>query len=350
MGYIFSVSYPEPNSMPANKSAWTRYRVIDRCLTDKRQPFPSKAFLARRCGDVLGTDVSVSSIEKDIACMRRPSPEGLDAPIEYSRERKGFYYSDPAFSIRELNLTDEEWEGLRFASQLLHQYRDVPVFQDFKSAIDRIHTRFELDFGSVEHPLADRVQFEKPVDPDGQEWLTPLLSAIRQRRKVTYLYLNLYKEKLEEYELIPCLLREHDKKWYMVGWSDARKAFLTFALNRVIELEVLPGLARLPVPFDASRFFQHAIGITVLRSKPVKVVLEFLRPIHELVMIEPLHHSQQTIRRDEAHVRISLVVQLHDELYLRLMGYGPYVRVIRPLSLRHKLRDWYAQGLKNQGG
>ena len=128
MGYIFSVSYPEPNSMPANKSAWTRYRVIDRCLTDKRQPFPSKAFLARRCGDVLGTDVSVSSIEKDIACMRRPSPEGLDAPIEYSRERKGFYYSDPAFSIRELNLTDEEWEGLRFASQLLHQYRDVPVF------------------------------------------------------------------------------------------------------------------------------------------------------------------------------------------------------------------------------
>jgi hypothetical protein len=24
--------------------------------------------------------------------------------------------------------------------------------------------------------------------------------------------------------------------------------------------------------------------------------------------------------------------------------------VIRPLSLRHKLRDWYARGLKNQGG
>ena len=336
--------------MPANKSAWTRYRVIDRCLTDRRRPYPSKAYLAARCAEVLRTEVSESSVEKDIAFMRRPSPEGLDAPIGYSREHKGFFYSEPGFSIRELNLTDGEWEGLRFAAQLLHQYRDVPVFRDFKSAIDRIHTRFELDFGSEDDSLDDRIQFEKPVDPSGQEFLPTLLSAIRQCRSVSFLYLNYYKEKLGEYVLTPCLLREHAKKWYMVGWSEDRRKFLTFALNRVIELEVLTGVSKVPVPFDPAGFFRHAIGITVKRSKPVKVLLEFLKPLHELVLTEPLHASQRTVKNTPEWVRVSLEVQLHEEFYLRLMGYGPYLRVIRPLSLRRRMMDWYERGWRNQGG
>lgn len=247
----------------ARKQACTRYRLIYRCLTDKRRPYPSKAFLADRCANVLGTDVSESSIEKDIAFMRRASPVGQDAPIQYSREHKGFYYGVAEFSIRALDLNDDEWEGLRFASQLLHQYRDVPMFRNFKSAIDRIHTRFELDFGADDPSLSKRVQFEEPVEPDGQEWLSPLLTAIREESSVTYLYLNLYKEKLEAYELIPCLLREHAKRWYLLGWSITRKAFPTFALNRVIDLEILPGRAKLPVPFDPSSFFRHSIGITV---------------------------------------------------------------------------------------
>lgn len=336
--------------MPANKSAWTRYRVIDRCLTDKRSRYPTKASLASRCAEVLGTDVSESSIEKDIAYMRKPAPEGLGAPIEYSREYKGFFYSEQDFSIRALNLTNEEWEGLRFASQLLHQYREVPVFRDFKSAIDRIHTRFDLDFGTEETPLYERVQFEEPIDPDGQEWLSTLLTVIREERSVSYLYLNLYKEKLEAYELIPCLLREHGKRWYMVGWSDTRKAFLTFALNRVIDLEVQPGRARIPVPFDPGAFFRHSIGITVNDGKVAQVVLDFTRPIHELVIIEPLHASQRSLKHNTEYARICLDVQLSDELCLKLMGYGPYVKVIRPLSLRRKLREWFELGWKNQCG
>ena len=336
--------------MPANKSAWTRYRVIDRCLNDRRRPYPDKAYLALRCAETLGTDVSESSIEKDIAFMRRPSPEGLDAPIAYSREHRGFAYSEQGFSIRELNLTDGEWEGLRFAAQLLHQYRDVPVFQDFKSAIDRIHTRFELDLFGVADPLADRVQFEKTVSTDGQEWLSTLFTAIREGRQVTYLYLNLYKEKLDEYVLTPCLLREHAKKWYMVGWSDDRGRFLNFALNRVIELEVLPGVSKVPVPFDAEGYFRHSVGIMAQGGKPARVVLEFLRPLHELVMTEPLHASQRVVKRDEEMARVHLDVLLNEELYLKLMGYGPFVRVVKPLALKRTLSEWFERGWRNQGG
>jgi hypothetical protein len=107
---------------------------------------------------------------------------------------------------------------------------------------------------------------------------------------------------------------------------------------------VLPCVSRIPVPFDPPGFFRHAIGITVERSMPVKVLLEFLKPLHELVLTEPLHASQRTVKNTPEWVRVSLEVQLHEEFYLRLMGYGPYLRVIRPLSLRRRMREWYERG------
>lgn len=58
----------------------------------------------------------------------------------------------------------------------------------------------------------------------------------------------------------------------MVGWSDTRKAFLTFALNSFIELEVQPGRARIPVPFDPGTFFRYSFGITVHGGKVAQVL------------------------------------------------------------------------------
>jgi hypothetical protein len=113
---------------------------------------------------------------------------------------------------------------------------------------------------------------------------------------------------------------------------------------------VLPRVSRIPVPFDPPGFIRPAVGITVERSKPVKVLLEFLKPIHELVLTEPLHASQCTVKNAPEWVRVSLEVQLHEEFYLCLMGYVSYLRMILPLSLRHRMREWYKRRWRNQGG
>ena len=55
--------------MPKNKSAAIRYRIIDQCINNKRKSFPSLEYLANHCANLLNTDVSPSTIEKDIAVM-----------------------------------------------------------------------------------------------------------------------------------------------------------------------------------------------------------------------------------------------------------------------------------------
>jgi len=121
--------------MPKNKSAVIRYRVIDQMLNDKRKPYPNLEQLAVKCSAILGSDVSTSTIEKDIRAMREQAPKGYSAPIVYSKIEGGYVYGEVGVSIAELNLNEEEWSALQFASQLLYQYKEVPVFSNFKNAI-----------------------------------------------------------------------------------------------------------------------------------------------------------------------------------------------------------------------
>ena len=59
--------------MPANKYALLRYRIIDRCISNSLNPFPTKEDLRSACEEALygsdGENISISTIEKDIWAM-----------------------------------------------------------------------------------------------------------------------------------------------------------------------------------------------------------------------------------------------------------------------------------------
>ena len=88
-----------------------------------------------------------STIEKDIFAMRMEH----DAPIKYSKIEKGYYYTDPEFTLAENPLTLQDLEAIEFAAKTLLQFKDNEMFKQFGSAIDKI---------------ADRVTVSKTQDVD----------------------------------------------------------------------------------------------------------------------------------------------------------------------------------------
>ena len=333
--------------MPKNKSASIRFRIIDQCINNKRHRFPSLELMADRCSELLQTDVSTSSIEKDIAVMKKPEPVGFSAPIAYSKTEKGYYYAEAGFSISELSLAEEEWNALRFSAQLLFQYREVPIFSDFRNAIERINTRFALGLDTDE-PEANRfVQFETSNASNGQLWIDLIFSAIRSRRAVVFKYDNIYKKKISAYQLDPYLLREHRNRWYMIGWSEERQDYLTFALDRIIELNVTDDPQKLKKDFHSGEFFQHATGIMEGTGKPVNVELAVKGPAGKLLLLEPLHRSQVLISQKEDNIKVSLQVLVNEEFMLRLLGLGPACKVIKPASLKASIKSMINGMLEN---
>ena len=90
-------------------------------LTNKRRPYPNLEQLAAKCTAILGSDVSTSTIEKDIRAMREQAPKGYSAPIVYSKLDGGYVYSEVGFSIAELNLN--------YINLIAHFLQDIDPYE-----------------------------------------------------------------------------------------------------------------------------------------------------------------------------------------------------------------------------
>lgn len=324
--------------MPRNKSAYSRHRIIDRALNDTRNRYPNLTYLANRCSDLLDTDISVSTIEKDIATMKMGHPIGYDAPIVYNRRYKGYAYAEHNFSISALNLQDEEWLGLKFAAELLFQYKDVPVFSDFKNAIERINACFSLGIGPDEPVISGHVQFEKPHSVSGLQWIHLIYEAIRTVMGLRFTYDNIYKKRSALYTITPMLLKEHRNRWYVIGWENDRSDYLTFALDRISEATIVTIPETKKTDFNAEEFFRHSVGIMESSTQtPTTIQLEVRDPISKLVLLEPIHPTQIVINRSNDKVMLQMNVLLNDELYQRLLALGPWCIVKKPASLFKKM-------------
>lgn len=324
--------------MPLNKSAAIRYRVIDRCLTNKSRR-PDKEYIRRKCSETIGGDVTISTIEKDMQAMKHDKGLGFYAPIKYNKQDNYYYYATPDYTINELPLSEEEWNSLRIASGMLFQYKEIPVFNLFKQAIEHINSRFSLSLDMLDPFLEQYVLFEKRFANGGQKWLTQVYKSILTKNMVKFVYQNIYSGEEKEYCIEPYLLKENKNNWYLIGWSPEKQDYRTFSLDRIKGLEDTYIEFIRKGSFNADSYFSNSIGIMVGSNEPVKVVIEVFEPFTKMVESNPLHSSQSIIEKTDEFIRVEINVINSIEFQLKILSYGEYAKIIYPVSLKEQLKE-----------
>ncbi len=328
--------------MPANKYALLRYRIIDRKISSKSRPYPTKEALRQACEEELygseGDNVSLSTIDKDLYAMRNESNLGFYAPISFSKIRMGYYYKDPDYTIENMPLSDEEAEAIRFAAQTFSQFRGLDFFKSSASAIDKILDRFALSGTAKDGAIDSYVQFEMAPSYKGGEYLPVLLEAIKSRRAVSFSYEKYTGTKAKSYQLHPYLLKEYRNRWYVIGFNPEKKAVVVFALDRLIgdlklgdeKFAIVPG-------FNPKIYFEYSLGITATEDAPSDVRLRFTPLTGKYIESTPLHHSQNVLRNDEVAFDIGLHLCITKELLMQVLSFGSDVEVMAPPSLKSRI-------------
>lgn len=324
--------------MPVNKSALLRYYAIDRCLTNKQHKYPTLSEIAEKCAAAVRQPVSLSCVEKDMRAMRESPELNYLAPIRYHKLHRGYYYAQQGYSIRDLQLDDEEWEALRYAAALLNQYKDIPLFAHFRSAIERINSRFDLGIDPDDDSIEKFVQYETANSTNGYAWLAKLYEAIRAKKQISFSYENIYKGVTRSYTLDPYMLKEIRNRWYVAGWSAERNQYLVFALDRMSELQTLSSIFKRRRDFNPDTWFSNTVGIMDTKEKPETVTLQISSPFDKLLRLEPLHPSQEIINEKAKQITVTIVVDINPELCLRLLGLGPACKVVGPGKLVKEMR------------
>ncbi len=325
--------------MPAIKNALLRYRVIDRSIRNDYKPFPSKENLRQACEEELfgssdGSNICHSTIEKDIFAMRMEH----DAPIKYSKAERGYFYTDKNFSMDDIPLTDSDISAIKAATTILNQFKNTQLFGQFQYAIDKILDRVEVS-ANKQNYNDDFVHFESQPTVGGNEFLSPILKAIKDKKSIQFNYKSFKSVQGSVRRVQPYLLKEYRNRWYLIGKSELKDKILTFALDRMQNLICLETSFQLDNSFSADVFFRHSIGITSYDGKPENIIIETRPVLSKYLISQPLHHTQKLIGEKNGIHTFSFDLLLSYELKMLLLGFGNDLKVVSPKTLSSDIKS-----------
>ena len=287
------------------------------------------------------------------------------------------------FIVERLRMKPHSYEDLIRALQKSEEYSDVEPFTDRtflrdKQDIEKIyHIKIEYNnslkayeitedndlyaqnlleafdvFRALQNygNLSEMIQFEKRL-PAGTEYLSPLLRAIKEKRQVKLHYYKFWDRSSQTQERIiePYLLKEAQRRWYVLAWDVEKEALRVFGLDRIKRLDDERGVKfQHPVPKGVEHYFDDSFGAWVdnERTQAEEVVLAFRKLPTDTVFIPnpakyleamPLHSSQEILKEEEEAIVLRLRIKITPDFIKELLSYGKQVEVLTPAHLQEEL-------------
>ena len=188
--------------------------------------------------------------------------------------------------------------------------------------------------------MKDRIFFENV--PSSHQFLTSIIQAIRDNRKLKVRYQGYRMDEERTFELEPYFIREFKRRWYLYGHKDYDKDFKPhmYALDRMLEVEVLPDTFKMPEDLDAKAWFQSLYGIRKyddMKSQHVllKVYGKQVRYFRSL----PLHSSQEEVETHKGHSVFAYNLAPDYDFKQDILSFGDTVEILAPSQLREDIKQ-----------
>lgn len=183
--------------------------------------------------------------------------------------------------------------------------------------------------------------------PRGSENIPLLINAIKNRLEVQFEYVLVRQDdKIISKRVKPYFLKESLGLWYLVAF-DEKERLKCYGLDRIHNLMKTSNTFRRDNSIDASTLFKDSYGIWDDPAIPVEEIELSYSPLDgKFLKAMPLHHSQEIISDNEEEFRIRVRLRITNDFVMALLSRSSSLTVIKPLSLRERVRDVYQRALE----
>ena len=188
--------------------------------------------------------------------------------------------------------------------------------------------------------MKDRIFFENV--PSSHQFLTTVIQAIRDNRKLKVRYQGYRMDEERTFDLEPYFIREFKRRWYLYGHKDYDKDYKPhmYALDRMLEVEILPDSFKLPDGLDAKAWFQPLYGVRKYDDmKPQQVLLKVYGKQVRYFRSLPLHSSQEEVETHRDHSIFAYNLAPDYDFKQDILSFGDTVEVLEPATLRSDIAD-----------
>ena len=316
--------------MNLSKSAFRRYKVIDNLLRNPMRKYPTMEEIIDACREKLDFEPSTETIQKDIANMKLPHPDGFDAPIKFNRGKGGYEYTDPNFSITGVSLRYEELEVIQEALEMVRAIGGSRISDKFNHAMEKLLSA-TLESGVREEDRLPVLQTMTPPRSRGFEHFDLFYKACRERIPLSFVHFSYKKRKFGHTLIHPFLIKEFENRWYVIGYSEAHNAIRTFGMDRISEPFMIKKKFQRCSVSEMKAYLNDVYGVFPIRDTvKQKVVIRVSELETHYFLAYPLHESQ-SIQKDSdgtSTITFELIPSLELARYFLSKGY--HVSIMEP--------------------
>jgi predicted DNA-binding transcriptional regulator YafY len=249
-------------------------------------------------------NISIRTLQRDIKAIQA----SFNIEIKNNRQNNTYYI--------------ESNYDLNGSQQLLEAFDTLNVLNMAASASQYIH-------------------FERR-SPRGTENLYPLLRAIQNRKKLSFIYQKFHDDKESIRQVEPYALREFKSRWYLVARDDKDGIIKTFGLDRLREASLLNEKFTYPEQEELNKKFNYCFGvITPDTGEPEEILLSFTPFQAKYIKTMPLHHTQEVVEDSTRECIIRLFLFNTLDFRMELLSYGKEVKVLKPKVLANQIKKMH---------
>jgi predicted DNA-binding transcriptional regulator YafY len=299
-----------------------RIMEIDRRIRDGEYPNPNQ----------LAKDLEVS--RRVIFVDRNFMLTRLGAPIEFDRERNGWYYADETWVLPGIIVTEGELLAFFLSVEVAKRYLGTGLEETLRSAVEKVSKNVKGSITVDLDTLRSHYSFSTPTLLDSNEQaLLDLHHAIAGSKRVWMRYYTASRDERTERVVHPYHLSNVRGDWYLIAYDEFRQGIRNFAVGRIEEWIVRSETFKRDPEFSVGKYmesgFQAEHG-----GEVVEVVIRFAPQAARYIREKRWHDSQQIQEQDDGELILKFQTSGLGEVKRWVLQYGGNAEVVAPDSLR----------------
>ena len=291
--------------MPLTKAALKRYMILDELLSDPYHYYtlddltkevsnrlslvdPKTDGVVRR---TIEKDLDAIQLEPFYAEIEKYYIAKFNTEKQKERSRMCLRYADPSYTIFKKKMTDDEKYLLSEAISLLGQFDGLPNLEALESF------RKGLDAKAAERKI---ISFTKNPK-ENPKMLGKLFTAISNRQVIELHYHKFSApENVSTFNVIPYMLKEYNRRWYLIAAAETDGILLNFALDRINDFVPLPSHPYVDFDGNINERYEEIIGVSFYAKNPVlKIIFWASDEAKDYIETKPLHESHTPVRGEK---------------------------------------------------
>jgi predicted DNA-binding transcriptional regulator YafY len=258
----------------------------------------------------------------------------LGAPIEFDRERGGWYYTDQTWILPGMMVTEGELLAFFLSMEIAKRFIGTDLESPLRSAVDKIARVVKGPVSVDTNVLRSHVTFSGPASlVMNEQARIDLHDAIRNRQQVWMRYFTAGRGELTERTVLPYHLHNFQGDWFLIAYDTLRADYRIFLIGRIEKWQVLRETFERDEDFSPADWIGNAFQVHG-GDEVVDVSIWFSPEKAQFIRERQWHPSQHIEEREDESLVLHLQTAGLVEIKHWVLQFGRGAEVLAPASLR----------------